>query len=362
MPCADPTKMDQDLYRHMVEGVDDLAIILVDADGRILTWNRGAERITGYAAREMVGEPAARLLCPDGLEPTSAGLVADTTPDGSRRTVEGWRIRKNGARFWVSVATSPVTGDDGRLIGLCHVIRDATDRKCAEDALARATAEMEQLASIVSHDLRSPLLAISGCAQLLREQFAEVLGEEGHELLGMVQDGVSRMGLMIRDLLAYARATPARARRETVDAEQVLVEALAGLPSSIPESGAVVTHDPLPTVRANATQLGQVFAHLVGNALKFRRDEPPKVHVSVCDHGDQWKFSVRDNGIGIDAAQFEKIFGVFCRLHEEGKYGGGTGIGLAICKKIVEYHGGRIWVESRPGQGSMFCFTLPKPA
>jgi chemotaxis family two-component system sensor kinase Cph1 len=241
-------------------------------------------------------------------------------------------------------------------------MRDATELKHTADALAHATAEMEQFASVVSHDLRSPLLAISGCGQLLREQYAELLGEDGHELLGMVQDGVSRMGLMIRDLLAFARATPARARCETVDAEQAFAEALAGVQGLLAEPGAAVTHDPLPQVRANTAQLGHVFGHLLANALKFHCHEPPKVHVSARDRGNEWEFSVRDNGIGIDRVQFEKIFGIFHRLHEEAKYGGGTGIGLAICKKIVEYHGGCIWVESQPGQGSTFFFTLPKPA
>jgi two-component system, chemotaxis family, sensor kinase Cph1 len=140
------------------------------------------------------------------------------------------------------------------------------------------------------------------------------------------------------------------------------METLAGLQPPITESGATVTHDPLPVVKANSAQLGQVFAHLVGNALKYHRDEPLKVHVSACEHGDKWEFSVRDNGIGIESAHFEKIFAVFQRLHEENKFGGGSGIGLAICKKIVEYHGGHIRVESQPGQGSTFFFTLPKPA
>lgn len=226
--------------------------------------------------------------------------------------------------------------------------------------LARARAELEQLASAVSHDLRSPLLAISGCAQLLREQYAETLGADGAELLAMIQDGVNRMALLIKDLLALARATPPQAEVTLLDAGEILTQTLGGLSGAIGECGATVTHDPLPRVRANAVQLGTVFHQLISNALKFRRAEPPRVHVSVADRGADWEFAVRDHGIGIAPAYWEKIFGIFTRLHDEQEYGGGSGIGLPICKKIVAHHGGCMRVESQPDQGSTFFFTLPK--
>ena len=361
MPSASSARPDPDLYRRLVEDLDDCAIFLVDAEGKIVTWNRGAERITGYNQGEMVGEPITRLLPSAEAHPQASGSPMGQPRDESRRLEEGWRMRKNGARFWAQSVVTPIAADNGRLLGYSYILRDLTDRKRTDEELARSTGELEQFASVVSHDLRSPLLAISGCAQLLREQFVEALGSESDELLGMIQDGVNRMGLIIKDLLAFARATPARARTEAVNAEDVFTEALTGLHASILQASATVTHDPLPTVKGNAAQLGQVFSHLVGNALKYHQEEPPRIHVSARESGDAWEFSVRDNGIGIDPAYFEKIFAVFQRLHEESKYGGGSGIGLAICKKIVEHHGGHIRVESQPGQGSTFFFTLPKP-
>jgi two-component system, chemotaxis family, sensor kinase Cph1 len=239
--------------------------------------------------------------------------------------------------------------------------QDELKHRRVEQELIRAQAELEQFAAVVSHDLRSPLLAISGCAQLVREQFADALGGDGAELLEMIQDGVNRMALLIKDLLALARCTPAQAVVAPIEAEQALVQSLAELREPIAQCGATVTHDRLPVIRGNAAQLTQVFSQLIGNALKYHRDEPPCVHVSAMDRGAEWEFAVRDNGIGILPAYFEKIFGIFHRLHDEREYGGGSGIGLPICKKIVEHHGGKMRIESQPGQGSTFFFTLPKP-
>jgi chemotaxis family two-component system sensor kinase Cph1 len=194
---------------------------------------------------------------------------------------------------------------------------------------------------------------------LLREQFAEQLAGEGAELISMIQDGVNRMGLIIKDLLAFARATPARDRVEEVDMNEVLSKALSDLNEPVAESGAVITHDPLPRVMGNANQLGQVLNNLIGNAIKYRSGEPPRIHVSAVERERDWEFSVRDNGIGIDPAHFERIFAIFQRLHEDGRYAG-SGVGLAICKKIVEHHQGRIWLDSQPGRGSTFFFTVPK--
>lgn len=358
----DPATLGPDFYRRMIAQVTDIAIIVLDTQANVVTWNQGAERITGYGEPEMVGTPITRLFPPEDLQQGQPQRELRRALDERSAICEGWRLRKNGTRFWMCGALTPLYAENGQLLGFSLIVRDTTERKQAEEKLARSNAEWEQFAAVVSHDLRSPLLAISGCAQLLREQYADALGGDGAELLGMVQDGVNRMALLIKDLLAFARATPAQAGFENVQTEEILARCLADLREPIAQSGAVVTHDPLPTVRANAVQLGQVLTNLIGNALKYHRDEPPRVHVSAADHGNEWEFSVRDNGIGIAPAHFEKIFGIFHRLHDEHEYGGGSGIGLAICKKIVEHHGGRIRIESRPGQGATFLFTLPKPA
>lgn len=353
-------------WRMMVEEVTDFAILMLDPEGHIVGWNRGAEQMIGYTSEEVMGKPAALLFPPEDV---AAGRHEQELRQGlaqGRGIDEGWHIRKDGSRFWGSGVVTPVRDEQGRLICFCKIMRDITNRKHTEDALARharelarSNAELEQFAAVVSHDLRSPLLAISGCAQLLKEQFIDQLGDEGAELLEMMQDGVNRMGLIIRDLLAFARATSVRNQFEPVQLEEVLVRVVSTLREKIESSGATITHDRLPQVQANATQLGQVFSNLIENAIKYAGPQPPRIHISVTERPEEWELAVQDNGIGIDPAHFERIFAIFQRLHEDSQYSG-SGVGLAICKKIVEHHGGRIWVDSQPGHGSTFYFTLPK--
>lgn len=367
VPSSETSIQVQDCYyRRVVEEADEVAIILLDPEGHIASWNRGAERFTGYTREEILGQSASRLFPPEDREQNRHKRELHQALTEGRGMNEGWHMRKDGTRFWGSGIVMPIRDSDGRVVGFSRIMRDITDRKRFEERLAHKArelvninAELEQFAAVVSHDLRSPLLAIAGCAQLLREQFAEQLSGEGSELIGMIQDGVNRMGLIIKDLLAFARATPIRDRLEEVDTSQVLAKAVSDLRGPIEESGAAVSHDPLPTVIGNATQLGQVFTNLIGNAIKYRGNEPPRIHVGVVERPQEWEFYVRDNGIGIEPVHFERIFSIFQRLHEDGQYSG-SGVGLAICKKIVEHHHGRIWVESQPGKGSTFFFTIPK--
>ncbi len=351
-------------YRLMVEQVEEFAVIMLDPEGRIASWNRGAELITGYTREEMLQQPVARIFPPAQALSRADAERRQALAEG-RGVDEGWHMRKDGTRFWGSNVLTPIRSPDGQLLGFSKIMRDITERKRFEEQLARKArdlaamnAELEQFAAVVSHDLRSPLLAIAGCAQLLREQFGDQLAGEGAELIAMMQDGVNRMGLIIKDLLAFARATPAQSRFEEIQVEQILAKALSDLREPVQESGATITHDPLPVIKANASQLTQVFSNLIGNAIKYRSNEPPRIHIGVTQREDEWEFFVQDNGIGIEPLHFERIFAIFQRLHEEGQYGG-SGVGLAICKKIVEHHGGRIWVESQPGQGSTFLFTIP---
>lgn len=225
-------------------------------------------------------------------------------------------------------------------------------------ALRRSNEELQQFGYIVSHDLTEPLRTVTNYLQLLARQYQGKLDATADEYIAFAVDGAQRMQELIRALLAYTRVGgSADVAFTSVDCEALLARTLHGLAIAIQETDAEVTHDPLPTVRGDASQLGLVLQNLIGNALKFRGNAAPRIHISAQREARGWRFAVRDNGIGIDSKHSERIFQVFQRLHTHSEYPG-TGIGLAICKKIIERHGGRIWVESTPGQGSVFLFTI----
>ncbi len=225
--------------------------------------------------------------------------------------------------------------------------------------LSRSNADLEQFAYVASHDLKEPLRAISGSVQILQERYQKQLDESAEEIIKHTVDGATRMQTLIDDLLTYSRLTAREAPLEPTDCSEILDEALANVELSLKESKAVVTHDPMPVVKADRTQLLQVFQNLLSNGIKYRGDRTLKLHVGVEDKDHEWLFWVRDNGIGIAPQYATRIFRIFQRLHTRKEYSG-TGIGLAVCKKIVERHGGRIWVESEPEEGSTFYFTLSK--
>jgi hypothetical protein len=224
--------------------------------------------------------------------------------------------------------------------------------------LERSNAELEQFAYVASHDLQEPLRTIASYTQLLARRYRDKLDSDANEFMDFIVDAATRMQDLINDLLSYSRVGTRGHEFQPTDLNKVLENALQNLDLRIKDSGATVTFDNLPTLLGDDRQLLQLFQNLIGNALKFRGEVPPKVHVGVIQHPGEYVFSVRDNGIGIDPQYAERIFLVFQRLHARGEYPG-TGIGLAICKKIVERHGGRIWVESAPGKGSTFRFTIP---
>ena len=242
-----------------------------------------------------------------------------------------------------------------------RLAQEVAAREQTQAALQRSNAELEQLAYVASHDMQEPLRMIASYLQLVEQRYQDKLDADGREFIGYAVDGAKRMQVLINDLLTYSRVGTKARPFEPVALQEVVDTALAHLQISIQENDArIEVGGPLPVVSGDRTQLVQLMQNLVANAIKFHGSAAPEVRIDCADEGAAWRLRVRDNGIGIEPAYFERIFVLFQRLHGRGAYPG-TGIGLALCKRIVERHGGRIWVESTPGQGSAFCFTLPHP-
>jgi len=241
------------------------------------------------------------------------------------------------------------------------------ERRLGEEAIQATTAmlrqsnrDLAQFASVASHDLKEPLRMVASFTELLARKYRGKLDADADEYIGFAVDGAKRMQVLVDDLLQYSRITSQGRPPERSAAGEALALAILNLQGAIRESSAVITHDPLPLVDADASQLAMLFQNLLGNAIKFRGPAPPRIHITATREEQVWHFTVTDDGIGIDPRHHQRIFEIFQRLHTRAEYPG-TGIGLALCKRIVERHGGRIWVGSEPGQGTIFHFTLPCP-
>ncbi len=352
-------------YRGLLEAAPD-AMVVVNQAGEIVLLNVQAEKQFEYRRDELLGQKVTNIipvgfaerLIADGLRSAEEALAQQI---GTGIELHGQR--KNGSEFPIELMLSPLESAEGILV--TAAIRDITTRKRAEshllqkvEELNRSNEELQQFANIASHDLQEPLRMVASYTQLLSRRYKGKLDADADEFIAFAVDGAARMQRLIQDLLAYSRVGTKGKELLVTSSENALNQALLNLRGAIEENGAVVTHDPLPMVMADEMQLIQLFQNLVGNAIKYQKSEIPKVHISAVMNGEaKWKFSVKDNGLGIDPQYFDRIFGMFQRLHRREEFAG-TGIGLAICKKIVERHGGKISVESQPEHGSTFRFTL----
>ncbi len=352
-------------YRGLLEAAPD-AMVVVDRVGKIVLLNARAENEFGYRRDELLGQQV-KTIIPVGF---AERLIADGTRSAAEALAQqiGTGIelsgrRKDGSEFPIEIMLSPLESAEGILV--TAAIRDITTRKNAElqllskvGELNRSNLELGQFAYIASHDLQEPLRMVASYTQLLSRRYKGRLDSDADEFIAFAVDGAGRMQRLIQDLLAYSRVGTKGNELLETSSEEAMQQALINLREAIRESGALVTHDPMPAVLADEMQLVQLFQNLIGNAIKYQKPGIPRIHISAAmDGGKKWIFSVKDNGLGIDPQYFERIFGMFQRLHKRDEFAG-TGIGLAICKKIVERHGGSISVESAPGQGSTFRFAL----
>ena len=341
-------------------------IIVWDPQLRITRFNHAFESLTGRPAGEVIGK-SLDLLFPPALVESSMALIKKTTGGDRWETVEIAILHLDGSVRTVLWNSATVCAADGKTpVAAIAQGQDITERKQAEANIARTLAdlersnkELEQFAYVASHDLQEPLRMVSSYTQLLAQRYESQLDDKAKKYIHYAVDGAIRMQSLIDDLLAYSRTGTRGKPLQATDSHAVLGEAIRNLTAIIQENRAIITNDDLPTVRADPSQLVLVFQNLLANAIKFHRQEIPRVHVSALEQGRQWLFTVKDNGIGIEPQHAERVFLIFQRLHTREEYPG-TGIGLAVCKRIVERHGGKIWFESQPGNGSTFFFTVPK--
>jgi len=346
-------------FRVLVESVQDYAIFMLDPEGRIASWNAGAERIKGYSAHEMIGEHFSIFYPPEDVAQGKPRWELERALNDGRHEDEGWRLRKDGTRFWANVVISPMLDAHGGLIGYAKVTRDLTQQRRAEQALAQTNQELERFSYSVSHDLRAPLRAINGYAQALWEDHADTLGDEGKRLLAVIRDSAKVGGQLIDGLLDFSRMGRQALARVPVDLTALAERVVAELRQAQGTVAVEVVLSPLPPASGDAALLRHVFVNVIDNAFKFSAKRAhPKVEIGAEQNGQEVTYYVKDNGVGFDMQYANKLFGVFQRLHRPDEFEG-TGVGLALAQRIVQRHGGRIWAEGKVNEGATFFFTLP---
>jgi PAS domain S-box-containing protein len=358
----------EERFRLAVEAAPN-GMVMVNARGEMVLVNAEAERMFGYAREELSGRNI-EMLVPQRFRSGHVTHRAAFALKPERRLMSAGRdlfgVRKNGSEFPLEIGLNPINTPQGVLV-LCSVV-DITERTLAQESLEarsrellRSNAELEQFAYVASHDLQEPLRMVASYTSLLAEEYGEKLDDDAKLYIHFAKDGAERMQQLIHDLLSYSRISSRKRPPVQVSASECLDLALTNLRISLEETGCIVRRGELPTLLGDRSQLVDLFQNLIANAIKFRRGTPPVIEVAAEAHGGSVTFAVKDNGIGMEPQYYEDIFQVFRRLHTKEEYPG-TGIGLAICKRIVERVGGRIWVESVLGQGSTFFFTWPSAA
>ena len=351
-------------YRRLHETMRD-AFIQMDMDGRIIDSNHAFQEMIGYGEEALLGKKQSSLTPARWLELEDNIIAKQVIGQGRSEVFEKEYIRADGSIFQVELRIFLIMDDALNPIGMWAIVRDITRRKQSElerekaiIALQKSNEDLKQFAYVASHDLQEPLRMVASYTQLLSERYNDHLDDKAHKYIHYAVDGASRMQSLIRDLLAFSRVETHTQEFENVDTQCVLGAAIVNLKAIIDETGALITTDDLPWVKADATQLTLLFQNLINNGIKFqKKPNTPRVHIRAEHRDGCWCFSLKDNGIGIDSKYGEKIFQVFQRLHTRSEYPG-TGIGLALCKRIIDRHQGKIWFESSPGQGTTFFFTI----
>jgi PAS domain S-box-containing protein len=350
------------LSQVFMESID--PIFIRDLDGLIVDLNKAVEETYGWKREELLGKSIKMLAVPNRLHIWED--LQERCKRGEKvQSVEGLHRKKSGEVLPVLISLFLLTNQRGASVGIASIVKNLTDLKRTEamlrsktEALERSNKDLEEFAYVAAHDLREPLVGISVYLKLLERSGRDSLDAESKEFISRAQDITLRMDALVQSLLSYSRLGSGAKSLEPTDCNVAFDQALSNLRSTVERSGARITCDPLPTVVADPLQVIQLFQNLVSNAIKFAGAKPLDINVGVARGASCWKFHVRDNGIGIESSHFERIFRIFQRLEPDPKRPG-TGIGLANCKKIVEHHGGKIWVESEPGEGSTFFFTIP---
>ena len=353
--------------RSLIEASLD-PLVTISSEGKITDANTATEQVTGCSRDELIDSDFSDYF----TEPDKARKgYQQVFADGFVRDYPLAIRHQSGKITDVLYNATVYRNEAGEIQGIFAAARDITDRKRAEEALrrshdelkertaelARSNADLQQFAYVASHDLQEPLRAVVSYLQLLERRYAGKLDEKADKYITHAVEGGLRMQGLINDLLTYSRVETRGKTLQVVDVERVVDDALHNLRVAVRENDALITRDPMPPLRADEAQLTQVFQNLIANAIRFRSDAPPEIHIGAQPQDDGWRFSVSDNGIGIDMKHADRIFVIFQRLHTRRAYAG-TGIGLAICKRIIERHGGHIWVESELEKGSIFYFTL----